>query len=315
MMAITSADGGRIFSCEPTGLEPAQAVAMPLQITSLPHALRLDANVISGGQPAGEAGFAALRELGVHTVISVDGARPDVAGAKKYGLRYVHLPHGYDGIPQRRMVELATAIATLPGPIYVHCHHGKHRSPAAAAVACIGTGLMTRAAGAQFLKLAGTSEDYRGLYDAVAGAKRLERLDARNVTFREIVAVPPLASAMVQLERSLDKLRLIEQAGWQTPPSHPDLAPLHEALLLREHFTEMQRSDDVRRRLPVFRELLDHSREQAVSLEQQLRAATATPPNAVARARYSAALNTIREDCKRCHRDHRDHRDRPGTAP
>ncbi len=30
------------------------------------------------------------------TIISVDGATPNVAMAEKYGMRYVHLPHGYD---------------------------------------------------------------------------------------------------------------------------------------------------------------------------------------------------------------------------
>src|SRR5687768_16523197 len=54
------------------------------------------AKVISGAQPEGEASFRALGELGVKTIISVDGAQPDVAGAKQFGMRYVHLPIGYD---------------------------------------------------------------------------------------------------------------------------------------------------------------------------------------------------------------------------
>src|SRR5262245_14552856 len=49
---------------------------------------RLHPKVISGGLPEGDAAFQELADLGVKTVISVDGARPDVATAKKYGLRY-----------------------------------------------------------------------------------------------------------------------------------------------------------------------------------------------------------------------------------
>ena len=36
--------------------------------------------------------------------------------AKKYGMRYVHLPHGYDGIPEERIAELAKAVRDLPQP-------------------------------------------------------------------------------------------------------------------------------------------------------------------------------------------------------
>ena len=51
--------------------------------------------VISGAQPEGEESFKALQALGVKTIISVDGAKPDVEGAKKYGMRYVHIPITY----------------------------------------------------------------------------------------------------------------------------------------------------------------------------------------------------------------------------
>ena len=97
----------------------------PTQIVSknLPNAYRLHERVISGGLPNGEAAFRELRDLGVKTIISVDGAQPDVAGARKYGLRYVHLPHGYDGISRTRQRELAKAVRDLPGPAYIHCHH------------------------------------------------------------------------------------------------------------------------------------------------------------------------------------------------
>ncbi|HEX5033790.1 MAG TPA: hypothetical protein VFW62_04865, partial [bacterium] len=79
----------------------------------LPNVVRVHSKVISGGLPEGDAGFKELQDLGVKTVISVDGARPDVDLAKKYGLRYVHLPHGYDGIPQSRLEELAKAVRDL----------------------------------------------------------------------------------------------------------------------------------------------------------------------------------------------------------
>src|SRR5262245_14725203 len=54
----------------------------------LPNPWRIHPKVISGGLPEGDAAFKELADLGVKTIISVDGAKPDVATAKKYGLRY-----------------------------------------------------------------------------------------------------------------------------------------------------------------------------------------------------------------------------------
>ncbi len=80
--------------------------------------------------------------MGIKTVISVDGAKPNVELANRFGLRYVHNATWLRWISETRGLELAKAVRDLPGPIYIHCHHGKHRSPAAAAVACLGAGLI-----------------------------------------------------------------------------------------------------------------------------------------------------------------------------
>src|SRR6185436_14778526 len=129
-----------------------------LEAPGLPNAYRLHERVISGGEPAGEEAFATLQKLGVKTIISVDGAQPQLELAKRFGLRYVHLPHGYDGVPEGRAKELAKAVRDLPGPIYIHCHHGKHRSPAAATVACVAAGLLVPEQSLTVLTTAGTSD-------------------------------------------------------------------------------------------------------------------------------------------------------------
>src|SRR5438046_2350401 len=51
-----------------------QSVAQP----SLPNAYIVTQKVIAGAQPEGDEGFKALRDLGVKTIVSVDGAAPDV---------------------------------------------------------------------------------------------------------------------------------------------------------------------------------------------------------------------------------------------
>ncbi len=188
-----------------------------LSSAHLPNAYRLTDKVISGGQPEGEAAFAELKALGVKTIISVDGARPDVAAARKLGLRYVHLPHGYDGIPDQRMRELAKAVRDLPGVIYIHCHHGKHRSPAAAAAACVVVGDLSATQALDVLKTAGTSPNYRGLFASVQAARPIAagELDNLKVEFHETEKIPPLADAMVAIEHHHDHLKSIAAADWQ----------------------------------------------------------------------------------------------------
>ena len=71
-----------------------------LDLPGLENVYRLGPQLYSGGEPRGEEAFAALRALGIKTAISVDGATPDTETAQKFGIRYVHLPVGYDGIPR-----------------------------------------------------------------------------------------------------------------------------------------------------------------------------------------------------------------------
>ena len=279
-----------------------------LASTHLPNAYRVHPKVISGGLPEGEVAFRELAVLGVKTIISVDGARPDVELARKHGMRYVHLPHGYDGIASNRATELAKAVRDLAGPIYIHCHHGKHRSPAATAVACVSAGLLDPTAALGVLTTAGTSPNYRGLYDSVETARRIDDavLDALAVEYPETADVPPMAEAMVSLEHTHDHLRAIAATGWRPPAKHPDLEPAHEALLLREHFTELLRTDEIRRQPKRIQELLDESEAASKELEDTLRAwkAQGNPPPFP--PRIAEAFGRVSAHCATCHQQFRD---------
>src|SRR2546423_13601111 len=74
----------------------------PREFAGLANVCRVSDKLLSGGVPQGDDGFSSLKRLGVCTVISVDGARPDVERARKFALRYVHLPIGYDGVPREQ---------------------------------------------------------------------------------------------------------------------------------------------------------------------------------------------------------------------
>lgn len=272
-------------------------------VRHLPNTVWVHERVISGGLPEGDAAFAELRSLGVKTIISVDGAQPDVEAARKFALRYVHLPHGYDGIPDQRALELAKAVRDVPGVVYIHCHHGRHRSPAAAAVACVGAGLIHGDAALGVLEAAGTSPNYRGLFQSVQQARRLDRrrLDGLQADFPERAKIPALAEAMVALEHTHDHLKELATNGWQPLAAKPDLDAAHESLLLREHLTELLRTDDTRQRPDRFQELLGDGEAAARDLE---RALASRGPERPELARQS--LDRITANCAACHQHFRD---------
>ncbi len=269
---------------------------------ALPNAYQLTEKVISGGQPDGDAAFKELRDLGVKTVISVDGAKPDVELAKKYGLRYVHLPHGYDGIPDQRLLELAKAVHDLPGLIYIHCHHGKHRSPAAAAAACVVAGYLSNAEGMAVLATAGTSKGYRGLFQSVHDARLVSEkaLSEVKVEYRETVPIPPLADAMTAVDHTFDHLKVVSAGGWKVTKEHADIDPPHEALLLREHFTELLRTDEIKKRPAEFQQMMKQNEASAQQLEDALRAGK---PDV---KKTNAIFERVTADCTACHQKYRD---------
>ncbi|HLX72519.1 MAG TPA: hypothetical protein VKV04_23100, partial [Verrucomicrobiae bacterium] len=143
------------------------ATVHPLKAQGLDNFYQLSDRFYSGAAPEGDAAFAELQKLGIKTIITVDGTKPDADTARRFGIRYVHLPIGYDGVPPAQALRLVKAAETLPGPIYIHCHHGMHRGPSGAAVICMSVEGWTPDQAEAWLHLAGTSADYPGLYRSV----------------------------------------------------------------------------------------------------------------------------------------------------
>lgn len=273
-----------------------------IEAKHLPNLIRVHEKVLSGGLPEGDEAFAELKDLGIKTVISVDGAIPDRAKAEEFGMRYVHLPHGYDGVPDERARELAKAVQELPGPIYLHCHHGKHRSPAAAAVACVGAGMINQTEARQVLQIAGTSESYRGLYQSVDEARPIEPalLTAMQADFPAIAKRPALVDVMVSIEHIHDSLKAFEKVGWKTPAGQSVLSPQRQALLLRESFTELMRTEGTGMKSTSFQQLTQDAERLCQSLEDTLNSST---PDAEMASKAFAAVTA---NCKGCHQAFRD---------
>ena len=277
-----------------------------IEASGLHNVYRITNKLYSGSSPDGEEGFRSLQKLGVKTVISVDGARPDAATARKYGMRYVHIPFGYDGIPTQQVLRLAKAVRDLPGAVDVHCHHGKHRGPAAAAAIhlCLDEKCGTEEALAE-MKRAGTDLRYTGLY---ALPKSLIRpsprdLDRVPADFPEVAKVSDLAEFMVAIDARWENLKKIKAAGWQTPSDHPDLDPAHEALQLVEQFREASRLHIVSERPEEFRTWLTAAVDEAGGLERAF--GTRKAPE-VERLSADKAFVEVGASCARCHAKYRD---------
>jgi hypothetical protein len=273
-----------------------------VEAPGLHNAFRLTDKLYSGSSPEGQEGFASLRQLGVQTVISVDGARPDVETAHKFGLRYVHLPIGYDGVPREQGLRIAKAVRDLPGRVYLHCHHGKHRGPAAAAVAhiCLDDTCSVETALAE-MRHAGTDPHYTGLYAAPRefGKSTTVDLDGVPSDFPEVSEVGGLAQIMVGIDERWERLKLIRAAQWQVPADHADLDPPHEALQLREQYREASRLATVQERKDEFRQWLSEAEDGASILEQSLRG---NVDSKVA----EAAFRKLTDGCPQCHARYRD---------
>lgn len=279
--------------------------AQPIPDEHLENLHRLTPKVLSGAEPHDEAAFKALSSHGVKTVISVDGAKPQVELAKKYGLRYVHIPIGYDGVPAEKTKDLAKALVELDGPIYVHCHHGKHRGPAAAAAACVSGGLLTNDEAVAVLTKMGTGANYAGLWKSARETPLTPAADLkqRKVDFKEIATVPPIAEAMVHVDEKYDHLKLAQKAGWEKPNDHPDIDPPHEALQLRELYFELARTDEFKAKPDDFKKWTADSIQQAEALEKLLKEG---PKDPELKTKADALMTGLKNGCSNCHKAYRD---------
>lgn len=251
--------------------------------------------IYSGGEPAGEEAFESLDRLGVKAIVSVDGATPDVEAARDHGIRYIHIPFGYDAIPADAGAALARVMREVEGPVYIHCHHGKHRGPAAAALACIASGAADGQHALAILEQAGTGKEYPGLWRDVA-AYKAPPAGAKLPELRETAEVGSLAAAMAKIDRTFDELKRCQNSNWQSPDEHPDIAPRAEAALIRQQFREAARllakDDDAR-----FKSWLAEAEATADKLQSAIeheRTGEAT-----------ASLQLLEKACQRCHAAYR----------
>ena len=260
--------------------------------------LKLTDELYSGAEPKTDEAYAELARLGVKTIVNVDGATPKLDMAAKYGLEYIHIPIGYDKVAPEEAAAMVRVMRERQGPFFFHCHHGRHRGPAAAAIALMESTGCSAEEGIQVLVEAGTSEGYPGLWRDV----RNFQSPAADAVLPELVAVAEvsdLEAAMAKLDRTWDEMKLIQKAGFLSTAEHPDLDPHNVARILREsieasaHMTDPQLAADA-----LYQEEMKKALEGARALEAAL--------NEDRLADAQAPFDVVRLSCKACHIEFRD---------
>ncbi len=290
-----------LAGCSPADSKVIAPVApVRLGIPGVENAFRVTSRFYSGSQPEGDAAFEALSHLGVRTIVSMDGAKPDGERARKYGLRYVHLPIGYDGVKPLRALQLERVASTIPCPVFVHCHHGKHRGPAAIAILCRAAEGWTTEQAESWLHEAGTGLEYPGLYRSVREFQPGTKEQLAGVgPLPEVAPSVPIVDAMVEIDEQWDTLKRLQQSDWAAPSNKHGLLPADEAALLREHFRELVRTNEPARRSSDYRNLLAESERMADALNKALR----NP--ALDRSMVNALMKELAAHCTACHKSFR----------
>lgn len=257
--------------------------------------IRIAGDWFCGGQPETKQQFKALADLGIRTLVSVDGCRPNLELAASHGMRYVHIPVGYDAIDETAAGSLANLSRQLEGKIFVHCHHGRHRGPAAASIAVMAAGLIDHDQAHAILARAGTGREYAGLWRDVA-AFQTPSSETALPQLVEVAATSSIIQGMSQLDRATRRLTDWQKRGWRSAVATDDGKLDESVVALQEGFRESMR-DHRMESSPAMAEMMNNAKQLSDELRDQIKADN--------RFDASRTLQQLTESCQTCHRQHR----------
>ena len=295
-----------------TGWEAAEIVKLPAvkpdNWDDLHNVVHLSDNIISGGEPHGDAALKRISEMGVKTILSVDGKTPDAEAAARYGMRYVHIPIHYSGLTESEIADIAKTFEDMEAPFYVHCFHGKHRGPAGAAVGrLVLDGASREQCLAEMRQWSGTSKKYEGLFRDIATKPMPSAEESARHPFDFPAAHPfqGTRKAMIEMARHWDNTVLLGKRDWAADPAHPDLDALNEAQKLHELFVSITAQPEFSKEPDDYRAWMTEARAQTEQLVERLQALqTAADKSAIAAAQ--AHVKATQELCGSCHGSYRD---------
>jgi protein tyrosine phosphatase (PTP) superfamily phosphohydrolase (DUF442 family)/cytochrome c556 len=274
----------------------------PAEMPGLHNIYRLSPNIVSGSEPHGHEGLESLKAMGIRTVISVDGSAPDAAEAEKLGLRYVHVPIQYKGITREEIAKLAKTFRELEGPFFVHCFHGKHRGPAAAALGRVALDGAPRAVAiAEMRQYCGTAGTYEGLYQVIATGSipTEEETAALRYDFESVHQPKGMVGAMSVLARAHDNVADAMKRAWAADAAHPDLDALNEAEKLEQAFAAAFALDETQQGPADQQQWFERSRAESSKLVDALK--RLRTGDAAASAEAKQAFAAVKGLCTECH--------------
>lgn len=267
--------------------------------TGLEHYRKWSDKIGQAGEPVGEQAYENIAALGYRTVISVDGAAPNVETASRYGLRYVHIPIGYDAVPRDAQLQIVKAVEEADGPVLFHCHHGLHRGPAAAMVARIAVDGVSNAKAVQGMKTSGTSEKYHGLYRDIGALQIPTKAELALAPALQSCVVPQgTRGAMAFIDRRWDAINASKASKWSVPASMPDIDPAHEIGMVENSLRDLLQREEKRpetdaRYIALFKDSL----AAVIELESAVIAKDV--------AKADAAHAKLKNSCDACHAEYR----------
>lgn len=273
----------------------------PEEHPALHNVFQLSDQIISGSEPHDEEAFRILNAKGIRTILSVDGKEPDADLAAKYGMKYVHVPIQYKGITPDEIAKISKTFREQEGPFFVHCFHGKHRGPAAAAIGrLVLDGTSRETAMAEMRQWCGTAESYEGLYDTIAHAEIPSESETRALEWDFPSASPldGIAGAMVLVSRADDHLKAFSKGTWEPDPNHPDIDALNEATKLAGLFARMRELEEVAAQPADFHQWMEESRVQSAALRDAVKAMRDGSGSVEAATK---AYGTLAKTCTACH--------------
>ncbi len=215
---------------------------VPASYPGLHNVFQLSDTVYSGGEPEDQAALERIASWGVKTILSVDGKIPDADAAEEFGMHYVHIPIQYSGVAPDEVARITKTFRELPGPFFVHCFHGRHRGPAAAALGrLVLDGASREQAIAEMRQWCSTSSKYEGLYRTIATADLPSQAEteAFEFDFASAHQLDGARAVMIELARTWDLVKASSKRGWAADPDHPDVDALQEAIQLEQLYAAL----------------------------------------------------------------------------
>lgn len=270
----------------------------PMSYAGLSQVVAFHKQIISGAKPKGRAGFESLMKMDVDTIVCVDGVAPDVKTAKECGIKTVHIPLKYDSPSASQIFDLTTVVARGRdrGNVYIHCHQGKHRSATVAAIVSIALGSLTLDEAKARMHVSQTSEEYKGLWEAVEQTEVINVFDLllNEKVYPSIVQPEGITSQMIAIDGAMDNLLRLQDANWNAPTDHPDLVGVAEAGKIADIFRAIQLSEDAKQYATDFEILLVNALQQANGIEEALIQQVPTEE-------LNTYMKRVEQSCINCH--------------